>query len=202
MSADLWVTEASLDSRIAFSMPSGKRVWVDKFSYSRTYSGLLEGLPNRAINQRVIEEHIRSEQRFTDDPPPLLLQPEIRDGDRGGVWLPPICCRAVLDSLARAFLVFTRTMNLSAPDVALIDRALRRSSPLKCFSSAELLASRMVSALDIGVVLSVSDGSCTAVPKACRDLIVSPRTISEIPIVELTRGSGGKGRAGSGPEPT
>jgi len=39
----------------------GRKVWLDSFAFSRTYGGLLEGLPTAEINGLIIERALTYE---------------------------------------------------------------------------------------------------------------------------------------------
>ena len=41
---------------ISFDLNNGRNVYVDALQYSRTYSGLMEGRPNKRINDGVMED--------------------------------------------------------------------------------------------------------------------------------------------------
>ena len=99
------MSDASQDSaswwygnKIEFKLRSGRNVWVRNFGYSGTYDGLMEGLANAKLNRRIIDAQVRAELHFPSDRPPLVIGPETREGPRGSVWMPPICCRAQLES--------------------------------------------------------------------------------------------------------
>ena len=100
MSVNPWEPEGLqfFERYITFKVPSGRDVWVRSFSYSSTYAGLLEGFPDKSYNDDRVER-CRSERRFPNDPLPLVIRPVSRKGLRGGVWMPPICCRAELYSV-------------------------------------------------------------------------------------------------------
>jgi hypothetical protein len=94
----VWFTgQPDQQRRITFKLSSGRLVWVVAFRYSGTYDSLLEGRPNPELNKRIIDERLKASRLRAWDKL-LLLTPETRTDDRGGVHLPPICCSAELMS--------------------------------------------------------------------------------------------------------
>ena len=44
---------------IFINLKCGRRVYISDFYYTRTYGGLLEGLPNEKLNDRIIQHALR-----------------------------------------------------------------------------------------------------------------------------------------------
>src|SRR5437016_14282291 len=76
------------------TLDCGRQVWLDSFDYSRTYGGLLEGLPNAVINGRIIERALAEGSwgpRKTH-----LMPPEVDTRDPTHPALPPALLRVWL----------------------------------------------------------------------------------------------------------
>jgi hypothetical protein len=76
------------------TLDCGAQVWLDSFDYSRTYGGLLEGLPNAEINSRII-----ARARVMESWGPRkthLIPPEVDARDPRHPALPPALLRAWL----------------------------------------------------------------------------------------------------------
>src|SRR5262245_42079815 len=74
----------------------GRRVSVDAFDYSRTYSGLLEGLPNAEINDWIIQRALIRQESSWGRRPTYLIQPVIERKDPEHPRLPPVLLLARL----------------------------------------------------------------------------------------------------------
>ena len=105
-------------------LATGREITLDKLSQSRTYSGLIEGTPNKALNDRSIRWVLeRTKQDNESLGEPFLIPPERRDyfseqGDMQSVldrqqdrsatmrhipeWLPHIVCVGVFESFQPA----------------------------------------------------------------------------------------------------
>ena len=105
-------------------LDTGREITLDKLSQSRAYSGLLEGAPNKASNDRTIQWALERAKRDNDSlGEPILIPPERRDylrehGDMQSVldrqddrppemkripeWLPQIECVGVFRSIRPA----------------------------------------------------------------------------------------------------
>jgi hypothetical protein len=95
---DVWLTgQPDAQRRITFKLDSGRLVWVVTFRYRGTYDGLLEGRPTDEINRQIVEAELKTARRAGSGAVQLLAPPT-RTDDRGGVYLPPVCCRAELES--------------------------------------------------------------------------------------------------------
>jgi len=105
-------------------LESGRVITLERLTQTRTYSGLLEGTPNKWSNDRSIEatlSRIRRDESSLGEP--YLIDPERRDylrepGDMQAIidrqqsyreeanhipeWLPPVECVGVFDSLKTA----------------------------------------------------------------------------------------------------
>ncbi len=59
-------------------LDSGRSVMLDSLRQFRVYGGLIEGVPTREMNQRIIDRLLAEEQARPFADPPLLLVPEQR----------------------------------------------------------------------------------------------------------------------------
>jgi hypothetical protein len=80
--------------QLQLTLDCGRRVWLSAFAYSDTYSGLLEGLPNAAINGRIIERALVYESWGPRKS--HLIPPEVDTRDPRHPALPPALLRAWL----------------------------------------------------------------------------------------------------------
>jgi len=78
------------------TLDCGRRVSVDAIDYSRTYSGLLMGLPNAEINDRIIERALVGRESSWGKRPTHLIQPVIERKDPEHPRLAPVLLRAWL----------------------------------------------------------------------------------------------------------
>lgn len=98
----------SYHSRCSLTLDTGRRARLLYLSQSFTYEGWLEGTPNAAINDQIVESAVkRALERYQRDP--LLLPPRRRDylrspeySDPATEWLPVIQSLCVLKSLEPA----------------------------------------------------------------------------------------------------
>jgi hypothetical protein len=77
---------------LSLTLDCGRRVMLDAFEYSRTYGGLLEGLPNAEINSRIIEGALA--ERSWGLRKTHLIPPEVDTRDPRHPELPPALLRA------------------------------------------------------------------------------------------------------------
>jgi hypothetical protein len=74
----------------------GRDVMLDSFDYSRTYAGLLEGLPNSEMNGRIIERALVYRDSTWGKRKVHLIQPTLNLTDPAHPALPPVLMRAWL----------------------------------------------------------------------------------------------------------
>jgi len=118
-------------SRIDVSLASGRLVRVERFGFSWTYEGLLEGLPNARLNQQIIKRALSAASRDRKDGA-CLLTPAMAEED-GGLYLPEVCCHAELSSSAldaskdgsRLLVVWFAPPFFAEPLATFIQRSLR-----------------------------------------------------------------------------
>ncbi|NML50264.1 hypothetical protein HHL19_11375 [Streptomyces sp. R302] len=85
-------------------LSSGRRVRLTELRMSSTYGGMLEGYPNKRVNDWKIGWHKeRAEREFSSTPvflvPPVLEYPDTAPGRFGPVEaLPAVTCVGVFDS--------------------------------------------------------------------------------------------------------
>ena len=77
---------------LSLTLDCGRRVTLDAFEYSRTYAGLLEGLPNAEINSRIIEEALA--KGLWGPRKTHLVPPVIDERDPKHPRLPSACLQA------------------------------------------------------------------------------------------------------------
>ncbi|MFO0940161.1 MAG: hypothetical protein U0930_05285 [Pirellulales bacterium] len=104
----------NLNCHCGLRLSSGRLIFLDKLTQSRTYVGLLEGTPSKKTNDLAIKWHFeRVERENATKGKPFLIRPERRDyfkelGDMQPTlerqadrptelkhvpeWLPPIVC--------------------------------------------------------------------------------------------------------------
>jgi uncharacterized protein (TIGR02996 family) len=104
-----WLTSVGvLANRSRIRLQSGREIRLDNLRQDCHYSGLLEGLPTREMNQRHIDSLLSGEQSRRGEAPYLIQPPERlieRDEPyRFGTpaWIPGIACIGRFDSLQPA----------------------------------------------------------------------------------------------------
>src|SRR5262245_52193552 len=95
--SDPWFSSVFELRQLQFALSSGRRVRVMSFRCSGTYDFLLDGMPGPWINNMLIESKI-NEARLGEWNKVHLLPPATREGEDGGIFLPPHCCAAHLFS--------------------------------------------------------------------------------------------------------
>jgi hypothetical protein len=70
-------------------LPNGRKVFVDSLIYQPTYLGLLEGRPNRAINNRIIQRIAHETQVLWGKRPLHVIPPSVDLSDPAHPVLPP-----------------------------------------------------------------------------------------------------------------
>src|SRR5262249_26774299 len=73
----------------------GRSVWVDSFFYTRTYGGLLEGRPNRQLNEQIVHE-IRGLMMRLWLKKTHVIPPQLDESDPDHPVLPPVALGACL----------------------------------------------------------------------------------------------------------
>lgn len=92
-----WATPGGCQPAISLALQSGRIVRVQEFSYTLTYSGLLEGCPDSELNSDCIialAEWART--RFSEEP--FTLPVETVQDAYGYEWLPPLQFGVLLTS--------------------------------------------------------------------------------------------------------
>ena len=90
-------------SSSSIQFADGRQPDIHQLTQHAIYANVLEGVPNRFVNQRIVEDALAAARRMGE--PCHLLPPKItalRPGDDRGQWtlerLPRVCCIAKLVS--------------------------------------------------------------------------------------------------------
>ena len=96
------------------TLASGRTIWLDSLRQWHVYSGLLEGLPTREMNDEQVE-HMRADARERTGHEPHLIAPvqtaiayEGRYPFGEPARLPPIACEAAFESAGKDPLHFAQ----------------------------------------------------------------------------------------------
>lgn len=79
-----------------FDLECGRHVVVDAFYYFRTYISLLEGRPNRRMNDDIITKAKKMMQPLWGERRTHVIPPAIDESDPAHPCLPPVCLIAWL----------------------------------------------------------------------------------------------------------
>jgi uncharacterized protein (TIGR02996 family) len=80
----------------SFELDCGRRVYVDAFYCHDTYIGLLEGRPNRQMNEEILERARTRMRPLWGERKTHLVPPVIDESDPRHPVLPPVCLTAWL----------------------------------------------------------------------------------------------------------
>ena len=99
--------------RMVLRLQSGRKIYLDEIVQWRTYSGLLEGIPRKEINDRMIDSAMQQARKKIEFLVPIhLLQPSREKLNfprnqsvrlhRNYEQIPPIACAAAFESFEPA----------------------------------------------------------------------------------------------------
>ena len=81
------------------ALPDGKTVTVDRFEMTRTYLGLIEGIPRQPYIEKRISKALAYVNEHWKRPKTIVIPPEICDPDSETPVLPTLTMMAQLSSL-------------------------------------------------------------------------------------------------------
>ena len=81
-----------------FKLDCGRRVAVDAFYFQHTYLSLLEGRPNRDLNEEIIKQATKQMRPIWGDRHTHVIPPVVDESDPLHPALPPVCFTVWLTS--------------------------------------------------------------------------------------------------------